>query len=302
MTQDARDVPARPSDGQTPGQRLFAKQIERATTGGSVNVDALAELVAAAYDDADRDRKRTDRSIALMVEELDALNAGLEQTITERTQALTKAEARYRDLIEHAMISVYRSSPEGALLFANLTMARLNGYQSEAELLKRGHHLGLEWYAEPGQRAAFVAALERDGRVTDFISEVRRHGTGERIWISETAWIVRDEAGHPLYYEGAIIEATDRILAEKRMEHMALHDPLTGLLNREGFRRALARSWENAGSELGLVCFDLDRFKEANDTLGHKAGDRILCIVADRLRKLPSLATCWRASGAMNSR
>ncbi len=183
MTQGARVAPARPSDGQTPGQRLFAKQIERATTGGSVDIDTLAELVTAAYDDADRDRKRTDRSIALMVQELDELNAGLEQTITERTQALTKAEARYRDLIEHAMISVYRSSPAGELLFANLTMARLNGYQSEAELLARGQHLALEWYVEPGRRAAFAAALERDGRVSDFISEVRRHGTGERIWI-----------------------------------------------------------------------------------------------------------------------
>ncbi len=146
--------------------------------------------------------------------------------------------------------------------------------------------LGWNGMSSRAARAAFSAAVERDGRVADFVSEVRRHGTGERIWISETAWIVRDEAGNPLYYEGAVIEATDRILAEKRMEHMALHDSLTGLLNREGFRRALARSWESAGGLLGLVCFDLDRFKEANDTLGHKAGDRILCIVAERLRAL----------------
>jgi diguanylate cyclase len=69
-------------------------------------------------------------------------------------------------------------------------------------------------------------------------------------------------------------------------EHQALHDPLTGLPNRELFRRvaeeALARS-RDGGEEGALVLIDLDHFKEVNDTLGHHAGDDLLRVVGHRL-------------------
>ena len=67
--------------------------------------------------------------------------------------------------------------------------------------------------------------------------------------------------------------------------HQALHDPLTGLPNRELFRRtvedALARG--RRGEKGALVLIDLDHFKEVNDTLGHPAGDELLRIVGQRL-------------------
>lgn len=68
-------------------------------------------------------------------------------------------------------------------------------------------------------------------------------------------------------------------------EHQALHDPLTGLPNRELFRRkteeALARG--RRGEHGAVVLLDLDHFKEVNDTLGHHAGDELLRIVGRRL-------------------
>lgn len=68
-------------------------------------------------------------------------------------------------------------------------------------------------------------------------------------------------------------------------EYQALHDPLTGLPNRELFRRmaeeALARG--RAGDRGALVLVDLDHFKEVNDTLGHHAGDELLRVVGRRL-------------------
>ncbi len=64
-------------------------------------------------------------------------------------------------------------------------------------------------------------------------------------------------------------------------EHQALHDPLTGLPNRERFRRVAERAVERG--EGALVLVDLDRFKEVNDTLGHHAGDELLQVVARRL-------------------
>jgi len=68
-------------------------------------------------------------------------------------------------------------------------------------------------------------------------------------------------------------------------EHQALHDPLTGLPNRELFRRTVEDALERGrrGEEGALVLIDLDHFKEVNDTLGHPAGDELLRIVGRRL-------------------
>lgn len=76
--------------------RLIAKQIAKATDpAGNVDIDKLAELVGGAYDEFDRDRRRTDRSMSLMIEEVDAVNRNLEQLVARRSAEL---KARERDL------------------------------------------------------------------------------------------------------------------------------------------------------------------------------------------------------------
>ncbi len=72
--------------------------------------------------------------------------------------------------------------------------------------------------------------------------------------------------------------------AELANAHRASHDPLTDLLNRTGF----AEAYEKLPADTRVACFyiDLDGFKRVNDTLGHQAGDRLLTMVAERLREL----------------
>ena len=87
---------------------------------------------------------------------------------------------------------------------------RLNGYGSEAELLAGVKDIAKEWYVDPTRREAFRAELETKGKVENFISEVYRHKTRERIWISESARLVRDRrTGKALYYEGSVREITE---------------------------------------------------------------------------------------------
>jgi diguanylate cyclase (GGDEF)-like protein len=74
---------------------------------------------------------------------------------------------------------------------------------------------------------------------------------------------------------------------EARIRHQASHDSLTGLPNRNHALAALQSALERAHAEsrtCAVLMLDLDHFKEINDTLGHDFGDRVLCVVSDRLR------------------
>ena len=74
--------------------RLVAQQIAKATNAaGAVDIDRLAELVSNAYEEHDRDRRRTARSMSLMIEEIDAINHNLERAVVARTKELRAREA-----------------------------------------------------------------------------------------------------------------------------------------------------------------------------------------------------------------
>ena len=96
-------------------------------------------------------------------------------------------------------------------------------------------------------------------------------------------------------------EVAERRNAELRLDHLAHHDPLTGLPNRLMFRNQLKKSIGLAARgerQLAVLFIDLDRFKEVNDTLGHAVGDELLVAVTQRLEgRLRSGDTLARLGG-----
>ncbi len=157
------------------------------------------------------------RQSAIRVEGPPVRMIGTVADVTQLIEAWAKvqrAEANYRSMFENASHGIYRSSREGKQLRANPALVRLNGYDTEDELLAAVNDIGQEWYVDPERRAEFIRLVERDGRVLDFESEIYRHKTRERIWVSESAWVVRGQDGRVLYYEGMIADIT----ARKRVE------------------------------------------------------------------------------------
>jgi diguanylate cyclase (GGDEF)-like protein len=88
-------------------------------------------------------------------------------------------------------------------------------------------------------------------------------------------------------YLVAVVDITERRRAEARIAHMAHHDGLTSLPNRDFYQDRLRRSLEQAASNnrrVAVLCVDLDLFKNVNDSFGHPVGDRLLKQVAGRLK------------------
>ncbi|KIZ39480.1 MULTISPECIES: putative bifunctional diguanylate cyclase/phosphodiesterase [Rhodopseudomonas] len=86
----------------------------------------------------------------------------------------------------------------------------------------------------------------------------------------------------------AVVDVTERRKAEARIAYMAHHDGLTNLPNRALYQETLQRALEQAtraGTNVGVLCIDLDLFKNVNDSFGHPTGDRLLQMVAERLKQ-----------------
>ncbi len=137
-------------------------------------------------------------------------------------------------LFERIPVAMYRSAPGGRVLAANRAFAKLLGYESTDEMLG-GVATVLNIYADPQRRTEWLETIDREGLVYDFDVELRRKD-GSTVWVQDTARAVRDESGTVMYYEGALIDVTEKVKAKKaRDEFLAtisheLRNPLAVVL------------------------------------------------------------------------
>jgi diguanylate cyclase (GGDEF)-like protein/PAS domain S-box-containing protein len=130
-------------------------------------------------------------------------------------------------------------------------------------------------------------------------SLVRRDGSHVPVVLALAP--LRDADGQPKGFLGFAYDITERRRNEAYIRHMAHHDELTGLPNRTLLQERAALALEAArgsGQSLAVLLIDLDRFKQINDSLGHHAGDVVLCSVAARFKEcLRSSDTVARMGG-----
>jgi len=147
-------------------------------------------------------------------------------------------------------------------------------------------------------RAAEALVPIMRGERDNHASELRLvHADGHIVWVNVHVALVRDVDGRALHLLGQLQDITERKRYEERLQHMADHDPLTGLVNRRSFERALSRhaaGIRRYGATGALLVLDLDGFKHVNDTHGHVAGDELIVscarALASRLRATDVLA------------
>jgi diguanylate cyclase (GGDEF)-like protein/PAS domain S-box-containing protein len=185
---------------------------------------------------------------------------------------------------------MYEYSPTG-ILVADAGGKVVDFNPSEQHLL--GYHRDdlvgkpVEQFVAAKDRQRFLQALEKAGQNIESEIEVdiiHRSGQSVPILRKIHAYYENDSLTGFIIHS---IDITERRHLIEQLRRQAETDQMTGLRNRRSFLKQADHSVRYArryGSELALLFVDLNKFKEANDTYGHDAGDRIIISVAERIR------------------
>ena len=144
-------------------------------------------------------------------------------------------------------------------------------------------------FVHPDDRQRVRAAI--DDALTNRVPYLVEHRIighdGSEVTVEQQAEVLFGDNDAPLRMIGTVQDVSERKRTERQIHQLAYYDALTGLPNREQFRkrteRALCAARRNS-QRLALIFLDLDEFKYINDTLGHDAGDELLCNIADYLQ------------------
>jgi PAS domain S-box-containing protein len=136
------------------------------------------------------------------------------EDITDRKRAeaaLIESEKRFRGLVENATVGIYRTSPQGRIVMANLALVRMLGYKDFKELAVRD--LETEGFAPDYPRMAFCERIEQEGEVRGMEAAWTKQD-GSVIFVRESARAIRSEDGKTLYFDGVVEDITERKRAE----------------------------------------------------------------------------------------
>lgn len=193
-------------------------------------------------------------------------------------QSLELSAAVFENISDAVLIA----DEHNKVVKVNKAFERITGFSADEVIglnpgfAKSGRH-NPEFYQRMHQD------LQDKGEWQGEIWDRRKSGAVYPKWLT----IKKVSSADTPYYIGIFSDITARKQAEDQLRHLAFHDPLTGLLNRNAFLERLDHAIhfsKHMQKMLGVLFIDLDYFKKINDSLGHPLGDKVLDKVADRLR------------------
>lgn len=197
--------------------------------------------------------------------------------------ALRHSEQRFRTVSEASSDWIWESDAEQRLVYLSERFVAVTGFSREDWLGRPLHEL----LGYPPSQVEEVARTPlAAGRTRRPLPCEMRDAQAKLRYCQLSAQPIIS-GGLLAGFRGTVCDVTEEIEAKARIEHISRHDALTGLANRHQLHRYLAQRFAegvSASQPLHLLALDLDRFKPVNDSLGHGAGDQVLCQVARELR------------------
>ncbi len=257
-------------------------------------VDYLSKPIVAAVLDA---RLRVQLSLKQARDALAAQKDSLAHEVAIQVHENTRLEQRLKLALDGARIGIWEMNLETGQHHWNDTLCQLLGTDESPESLP-------EWLnrIHPEDRPLMQRAMEPDlgGRV-EFPPFRMRHHDGEWLWLEGRGHTVFFPENNERLLIGTLSDISERKESADRIHFLSNYDPLTHLPNRRLFSDRLqqkALSAERFDRRMGLIVFNINRFRMINDAVGAEAGDRILIEIAQRLSSLASGGdTVGRLSG-----
>jgi len=233
------------------------------------------------------------------------LQDGIAMTMTDVTlpvqykDALKQALSFNKSVVACSPFSIIATDKAGLITFINPAAEKMLRYQ-ESDLL--GHsYIDLHELQEITQYAGELSSqfgmqvapnhhvfrLTPEKGVIDEREWTYIRKDGSRVPVQLVVSALRDADEGIIGFLGISYDLTEKKRAEEYIYHVAHHDPLTGLPTRTLLRDRLEVAIERARrsqDNLAVMMIDLDNFKRVNDSLGHQAGDTVLCEISRRLK------------------
>lgn len=200
---------------------------------------------------------------------------------------LFEAKERIEVTLRSIMEAVVATDTAGRIQYVNATAERVTGW-TQAET--QGRFLNEIFPCLDEYSGALLDPLAccLDGRPVGPEDALLFRRNGQSLPVERTAAPIK---GHQGEITGVVLvfrDVTEKRVLTERLAHQATHDPLTQLPNRALYNsrleRAITEAREHAAC-VALLFLDLDGFKDINDSLGHDTGDRVLTLIAERLRR-----------------
>ncbi len=205
--------------------------------------------------------------------------------VRSSTREIKRSETRFRDVADASSDWIWETDAKGELKFLSGQFAISTG-TSTNKVLNRPIGELLRPIGGINKIRKFQRDLKGQRHFRDFLCRhVDPNGQKKTLRVAGKPFF--STKGRFQGFRGTATDITAEIEAKHRLHHIALHDTLTDLPNRANLRQRVTAAVESVGSGAGkaaVLCIDLDRFKEINDTLGHSAGDLLIKGCADRLR------------------
>lgn len=153
--------------------------------------------------------------------------------------ALIEEKDNYHGIFDHLVEGIFRTTPDGHYLLANVALAHIYGYDSPMEMIASIQDIGKRLYVDPGRREEFIRLMKEHDTLKGFESLIYRKD-GLVIWISENCRAVRDAQGKLLYYEGTVEDVTKRRQMQQELRNSeSLYHSLVEAMPQGVFRRDL---------------------------------------------------------------